>query len=264
MEIFIPVLIVGAVALIAGVGLGIANHFFAVKGDERAEAIQKELPGANCGACGYSGCSGYAAALSSDPSVKTNLCVVGGDAVAEKIASILGLDAEKTERRVAEVMCRGTEDCTSRRFAYNGIASCKAQAQLYGGGGACRFGCLGCGDCAAACEFGAIAVCRGVAVVDAALCKGCGQCVSACPKGIITLVLARPHAEVFCSNTDKAAATKAVCSAGCLGCKMCAKVCPSDAITFDGGRAVISAEKCVSCGKCAEACKFGVIVTVRE
>ena len=73
-------------------------------------------------------------------------------------------------------------------------------------------------------------------------------------KWIITLVLARPHAEVFCSNTDKAAATKAVCSAGCLGCKMCAKVCPSDAITFDGGRAVISAEKCISCGKCQKSC----------
>ena len=184
--------------------------------------------------------------------------------MAEKIASILGLDAEKAERRVARVMCRGSEDCTSKRFAYSGISSCKAQAQLYGGGGACRFGCIGCGDCASACEFGAIQVCRGVAVVDAALCKGCGQCVSACPKKIITLTLARPHAEVFCSNTDKAAATKAVCSVGCLGCKMCAKVCPSDAITFDGGRAVISAEKCTSCGKCAEACKFGVIVTVRE
>ena len=34
-------------------------------------------------------------------------------------------------------------------------------------------------------------------------------------------------------------------------------------LTFDGGRAVISAEKCVSCGKCAEACKFGVIVSVQ-
>ena len=41
--------------------------------DEKAEAIQEILPGANCGACGYSGCSGYAAALSKGEA-KPGLC----------------------------------------------------------------------------------------------------------------------------------------------------------------------------------------------
>ena len=202
--------------------------------------------------------------IASDPTVKTNLCVVGGDAVAARVASILGLDAEKTERRVARVMCRGSADCTAERYEYGGIPSCKAAAQLYGGGKACRFGCLGFGDCVDACEFGAISLCNGVAIVNPSLCKACGKCVATCPKRIIVMTPAVPRAEVLCSNTDKGAATKAVCSVGCLGCKMCAKVCPTDAISFDGGRAVISAEKCIACGRCAEACKFNIIVMTSE
>ena len=102
--------------------------------------------------------------------MKTNLCVVGGDAVAARVASILGLDAEKTERRVARVMCRGDVDCARANYDYEGIPSCKAASQLYGGGKACRFGCLGFGDCAKVCEFGAISVCNGVAIVNPALC----------------------------------------------------------------------------------------------
>ena len=62
--IVLAVLLVGGIGLIAGVGLAIASIVMAVPKDETAEAIRECLPGANCGACGFSGCDGYAAALS--------------------------------------------------------------------------------------------------------------------------------------------------------------------------------------------------------
>ena len=63
-KILSPVLIVAGIGLLAGIILAVASAIMAVPKDEKAEAILEVLPGANCGACGFSGCSGYAAALS--------------------------------------------------------------------------------------------------------------------------------------------------------------------------------------------------------
>ena len=62
-EILIPILAVTMIGLICGVGLAVASHVMAVKEDERFPAIRECLPGANCGACGFTGCDGYAKAL---------------------------------------------------------------------------------------------------------------------------------------------------------------------------------------------------------
>lgn len=264
MEILLPVCIVAVIALLAGIGLGVANRYMAVKGDPKAEAIEKELPGANCGACGFSGCKGYAAALSQSPNLRTNLCAVGGEEVAKKISAILGVAPAAVEKKCAQVHCRGSMDCTGKKMEYQGISSCKAAAALYGGGGNCRFGCIGLGDCAAACDFGAIQVCGGVAMVVSVACRACGKCVNACPKQLISLVPAHKAAAVLCSNTDKGAQTKAACTAGCLGCRLCAKVCTEGAISFREGLAVVDRDKCIGCGKCRDACKFGVMLLLGE
>ena len=63
-SILLAVVLVASIGLIAGVGLAVASVVMAVPKDETAEAVRECLPGANCGACGYSGCDGYAAALS--------------------------------------------------------------------------------------------------------------------------------------------------------------------------------------------------------
>ncbi len=257
--IVLAIIILPAIGLIAGIGLGIAAKFMAVQENEKAKVLREVLPGANCGACGFSGCNGYAEALAESPNIRTNLCPVGGDEVAEKISAILGVKASKTVPMRAVVRCSGSFDVTEKKADYEGISSCRAAAALYNGGNACRYGCIGFGDCVSVCELGAISVRRGVAVVDPDLCRGCGKCAGICPKSVIAVVPATESPYVACMNRDKGADTKKVCKAGCVGCHMCEKACESGAISFVGALAVIDPEKCTACGKCVEACKFGVI-----
>ena len=229
-----------------------------VKENEKAKAILAELPGANCGACGFSGCAGYAKALAESPGVRSNLCSVGGDAVAGKIAEILGTTAAKTVKKTARVRCRGSEECRVRIADYEGVSTCRAASALYNGGSDCAYGCLGLGDCVKACDTHAITLRRGVAVVDESLCVACGKCKDACPKRLITLTpVASPT--VLCRNPEKGPATKAACSAGCLGCRLCEKACPEGAIVMENGVARVSRTRCKGCGACVLACKFGVI-----
>ena len=100
--------VVGAVGMFVGVFLGIAGLRFKVDVDEKEEAILTALPGNNCGGCGYAGCSGLAAAIAKGEA-PVGGCPVGGDAVANKIAEIMGVVATNSTRRVAFVACIG--DC---------------------------------------------------------------------------------------------------------------------------------------------------------
>ena len=73
MTILIPTLILVGIAIVCAALLTVASVFFGVKEDETAVAIRDCLPGANCGACGYSGCDGYAKALAEKSTDKTSV-----------------------------------------------------------------------------------------------------------------------------------------------------------------------------------------------
>ena len=75
--IILAAAVVGGTGLFIGVFLGIAGKKFAVKVDEREEAILGVLPGNNCGGCGYAGCSGLAAAIVKGEA-EVGGCPVGG------------------------------------------------------------------------------------------------------------------------------------------------------------------------------------------
>ena len=120
------------------------------------------------------GCDDYTNALVEDPELSINKCPVGGAAVAAKLGEILGKSAEAGEKQLAVVMCNGTRDAVKPLLAYNDIKTCKAAKNLFGGMNACPFGCLGLGDCEAACDFDAIHICDGVAVVNKDACVACG------------------------------------------------------------------------------------------
>lgn len=261
-KIFIACGIVFAVALVLGVALCVLDRFFSVPEDERKKKVRDCLPGINCGACGYKGCDDYAAALAAGEA-KIHLCIPGGEDVAASLATLLGVEnAEKPLDMVAFVHCNGVCDAVTHKAIYDGIDTCRAASMLYGGPSACRFGCLGCGDCAAACPADAICVQDGIARVDTRHCIGCGMCVATCPKKIISMIPQETQVAIYCHNKDKGAVARAACKNACIGCKKCEKVCPSGAITIVDNLATVDAGKCTGCGACAETCPTGCLKMV--
>ncbi len=259
MEIIIPILICFAIAAICAVILTLTSHFFSVKTDERESEIRECLAGANCGACGYSGCDGYAKALADGSCTKANLCTPGGDIVAKQISDILGVEAEEVEKTVAYVVCNGNCNVMLKRYDYQGHKSCKIASMNYSGDKMCTYACLGYGDCASVCPNNAISVVDGVAVVEQKKCVGCGLCAKTCPKGMIKMIKADELVTVQCSNHDKGVLTKKYCPNGCIGCGLCKRNCPEEAITIDNNLAIIDYDKCIKCGKCTTVCPVGCI-----
>ena len=94
--ILVAALVVGGVGILIGFFLGISGEKFKVEVDEKEVAILGELPGNNCGGCGYAGCSGLAAAIAKGEA-PVNQCPVGGAPVAAKIGAIMGVDAGAIE-----------------------------------------------------------------------------------------------------------------------------------------------------------------------
>ena len=260
----IPVLLVVTVGLVCAIMLTIASKVFFVPVDETAAALREVLPGANCGGCGFAGCDDYANTLAADRETPCNKCPVGGPSVAAKLAEILGVDAGSAEKQVAVVMCNGSNEAAKDLLQYEGPTSCKAATQLFGGLKQCAFGCLGQGDCVAACEFGAIKVVDGVARVDRDACVACGACAKACPKNLIRIAPESNQVVCFCHNQSAGADTRKACSVGCIGCKMCEKACKFDAVHVENNLAYIDPEKCKNCGMCAKACPTGAIINLKQ
>lgn len=251
--------VVSAVGLLIGLFLGWAGKAFAVEIDEKEAAIAEVLPGNNCGACGYPGCSGCAAAMAKGQA-EIDACPVGGAAVAAKIGEIMGKTAEAKQRMVAFVRCSGTCEKAVTHFEYHGVMDCRMMAAIPGGGPkSCKFGCHGLGTCVSVCPFDAIHVVDGIAVVDPDKCKACRKCIDACPRKLIQLVPDKQKYLVRCKSLNKGPMVMKVCKAGCIGCQMCVKTCPKGAIMFENNLATIIPEKCVGCGACARKCPKKVI-----
>lgn len=256
-EILLAVIPVVVIGIICATVLVIASKLLAVKEDERFPAVRECLPGANCGACGFAGCDGYAKALCENPETPINLCMPGAKGVADKLSQVLGVAPAEVIKKVAVVHCSGDCTKTEDKIIYQGIPSCNAAKILYGGKGSCVFGCLGLGDCVKACPQHAIKLVNGVARVDQELCIGCGICNHACPNHLISMEEDIKRVINTCSNKDKGALTRKVCTNGCIGCKKCEKVCPSGAIRVIGNIAVVDYRKCPDCpdfGICVENC----------
>ena len=260
-------LLICCIGLIGAVLLVAASKVFAVTEDETAKEIELVLPGANCGGCGYAGCSAYAKAVASK-GAPVNLCAAGGAAVADRIAAITGTEAGAATEYKAMVACRGDLEHTRKRYDYIGIRTCHACNVLYNGDSSCPFGCLGYGDCSRACSFGAITVQNGVAHVDPEKCTGCGVCRTVCPKKIIFMYEPAASADkentmpvVMCSNHKKGADTRRDCTAGCLGCGKCTRVCPTGAMVIKGNVARIDYQKCIGCHACINVCPVHALQT---
>ena len=226
--------------------------------------MAEALPGANCGGCGFAGCRALAEACVKAETLDGLLCPVGGAATMEKVATILGKEAVVGEPMVAVVRCNGTCEARPRTSVFDGSRSCKIMNACYVGESACPFGCLGCGDCVAACQFDAIHMNpeTGLPEVDDEKCSSCGKCVKACPRHIIELRKKGPKSRrifVKCVNKDKGASARKACLNACIGCGKCQKECNFEAITVENNLAYIDWQKCRLCRKCEAACPTGAI-----
>lgn len=266
--ILIAVIVLGLVGLISAVVLFVASKKFAVYEDPRIGQVGEVLPQANCGGCGYPGCSGFAAACvkaSESGSLSDLNCAPGGQKVMEQVAAILGLQASAAAPKVAVVRCQGTCDARPHGVEFDGAHSCRIQNMTGMGETQCLYGCLGEGDCEHACLFGAITVnpVTRIAEVDESKCTGCGACAKTCPRGIIELRPQGPKGRkvvVLCNNKDKGALATKECKASCIGCGKCVKTCEKfEAITLGTNLAHIDPDKCKMCLKCVEACPRGAI-----
>ncbi len=272
MDIVIAIGILGGLGLIFGLVLSLAAKVFHVETDPRLEKLNDALPGANCGGCGYAGCNAYAeAVLAGEAAI--GLCASGGNECAAIMSEVMGVSFEALERKVALVRCSGyqrvnTDGKTTgskRKAEYEGFDNCLAASKVGGNGPiACKFGCLGFGNCTKVCKYGAIKVVDGVAVVNKELCVGCMACAAACPRKLITAIPYDKPVYIPCNSRAKGAVTVRGCTQGCIGCGLCAKICPEDAITIDGNLAVIDYQKCTACGLCATVCPRHLIVSKIE
>lgn len=259
------ILTLSVLGILSAVILYFVAKKFNVEEDPRIDDVEKMLPGANCGGCGFAGCRAMAEAMVREDDISSLFCPVGGGDCMKQIATYLGKVAPEKEPAVATVRCGGVCAKRPRTNTYNGAKSCAVASSLYVGETACAFGCLGYGDCVEACAFDAIKINpeTGIAEVDADKCTACGACVKACPKNIIELRKKWPKNRavfVSCVSKDKGAVTMKACKAGCIACGKCAKVCAFDAITIENGVAYIDSQKCKLCRKCVNECPTGAIV----
>jgi electron transport complex protein RnfB len=258
-NILYAALTLGGMGLVFGVVLALASIYLAVKQDPRIPAIIDVLPGANCGGCGFAGCSAFADGVVAGRA-EVSGCPVGGNSVAQKVAEIMGVEVDDVRRKVARVKCSGIDGVAQTKYEYEGIHDCIAANKLLGGDKLCPYACLGLGTCAAACPFDAITIEQGVAKIDPHKCTACGKCIDICPKKVIDFTHESRTAWVACNSHNKGAVVNKICGIGCIGCKICEKACEYGAVAVERNLAEVDPDKCVNCGACALKCPRRVIV----
>lgn len=265
MKVLYSFISVGALGAILGLGLAIASRALAIKKDEKLEQLENALPGLNCGACGYAGCSSYAEALLGDETDLTK-CSPGGSETAKELARLLGQSVEvSAEKKVAQVHCRGGRTKAKQQYQYSGIQDCNAAYLLYKGDKECKFGCIGLGSCIEVCPVDAIDYDdEGLVWVSKEKCIACGKCIDVCPTGVMKWIPYDADYMVACSSTDKGGAVKKYCEVGCIGCKLCEKKAPEGGFTVENFLARIDYTQNGDREPARQACPTKCIISLSE
>lgn len=259
LQVFIPALILLVLAMLFAIALAYLGKKLAVSRDERIDQVRDCLSGANCGACGYAGCDGFATALV-EGKAELSSCNATSKEKKEEIAEILGL-TDTGEATKVVVCCHGGQDAKDK-YDYVGYGDCRSMELLAGGRKQCAWGCLGTGSCVDACQHHAVTVKqKGYSEVSLSKCISCGRCISVCPKKIIKRIPASATYYVACSNHQKGKEVRELCTKGCIACGICVKQCEVGAITIVDNLATIDYTKCINCGKCAAKCPQRCIVS---
>ncbi len=269
-SIIIAAVLLGGIAFVAAIVLFACSKKFAVFEDPRIGQVNRLLPGANCGGCGFAGCNAMAEALvkeSDKGSIEGLFCPVGGAEVMSQVANLLGMSVAKGEPQIAVIRCNGNCKNRPQTSQYVGLRTCAAMNVCGAGETACGYGCLGCGDCENVCQFDAIHINAetGLPEVDDTKCVACGACIKTCPRQIIELRKKGPkNRRVFvsCVNHDKGAIALKACQSACIGCGKCAKACKFEAITVEDNLSYIDFTKCRLCKNCVAVCPTKAIQAI--
>ncbi len=255
-------LILFALALVFAFLLAVLGKKLAVKQDPKIDEVQSKLSGANCGACGYAGCSAFAKALV-EGKAEIGSCSATSAENKEMIAKILGVEAVIEETKTV-VCCIGGNNAVDK-YEYMGYGDCRSMELLGGGRKLCKWGCLGMGSCTDVCPEHAIEVGEnGFAFVNQDKCINCGKCITACPKRIVKKIPKSAQVYVACSNCARGKEVRTFCTKGCIGCGLCVKNCPEKAITLVNNLAVIDYSKCTGCKTCVAKCPSKCILVCED
>ena len=260
MNIVLPGVLMGLIGLGFSFFLAAANSRFKVAVDNRVAEIENDLPGLNCGACGYPSCAVYAEAVNKDDAA-IDLCVVGGEETSRKLARIMGVhvSGEIEERLIAIVFCQGDSEASAFPGVYRGIMDCAAAVYSQDVAKRCKYGCVGLGSCVTACSFAAIRLSpTGIPFVDAEKCTACGKCVDACPRDLIELHPVSHEVFVYCKSQDPGVVARKICKRACIACGICVKAAANegnpDAVQLEGNLAVVATRSNTAKAEYGEKC----------
>ena len=252
---------IGGLTLALATLLVLAHRWLRVEEDPRIDVVEAMLPHANCGACGQPGCRPFAEALVAGET-KPGRCTVGSPADHAAIAQYLGVDVGAEEKRVARLACAGGTNVARRRARYDGLPTCRAAAQVSGGGKGCFLGCLGLADCEVACEFEAIHMdAHDMPVVDEEACTACGDCVTACPKDLFSIHPVSHRLWVACRSLEAGDGLLEDCEVACTACGRCAMDAPG-LITMEQNLPVVDYARDHGTRVPIERCPTGAIVWI--
>ncbi|HUX19631.1 MAG TPA: RnfABCDGE type electron transport complex subunit B [Spirochaetia bacterium] len=270
MTILLAAVLMGLIGLAFSIFLVVADTRFAVEVDPRISQIESDLPGVNCGGCGYPSCSAYAEAVAKQGAA-VDLCVVGGDDTARTVARIMGVQVsdELKEKLVAVVFCQGDSEASAFPGEYRGIADCAAAVYSQDVAKRCKYGCVGLGSCVKACPFDAIHLsATGIPFVDAEKCTACGKCVAACPRDLIELHPVSQKTFVYCKSQDPGVIARKVCKKACIACGICVKAAVKDenpeSVVMQGNLAIVNTEAYTAKPEYGEKCPTDSYATDRN
>ena len=112
-------LVMLGVGTFCGLALSVASRIFHVDEDPRIEEVADSFAGANCGGCGFAGCSAAAVAVVEGHAL-ANICVVGGLESAHNVSEIMGIPIGVAEPLTSLNPCNGG-DRALNKFIYQGV-----------------------------------------------------------------------------------------------------------------------------------------------